>query len=194
MNIINAIQTAFVGIALVTQSKATPQTTNPFQQTNPQNNANIFQTISGTTEAILTLSGFTKEGTCVYPNGFCSSVRTSIKTKIMQCASKNNLNRKELEICYANLGRQEYIALLQKTEESRTGINDEKLTDDEQKLLNHYMNLYNDDELVKKVILQKAYELDKKAIRLYQKSKESGFDFNSLTPDEQTLLKSYMSL
>ena len=136
----------------------------------------------------------TKEGTCVYPNGFCSSVRTSIKTKIMQCASKNNLNREELEICYANLARLEYIALSEKTEKSRTGINVEKLTDDEQKLLNHYMNLFNDNELIQQVRRYEAYELDKKAIRLYQKSKESGFDINSLTLDEQKLLNSYKSL
>ena len=188
------IRTTCVGIALVAQSKATPHTTNPFQQTNPQTNATIFENITITTKKVLESSGFTNMGLCVYPNGFCKSVETSVKTKIMQCASSKNTNQKKLEICYASLARQEYIGLLQKTEESRTGINVEKLTDDEQKLLNHYMNLYNDDELVKKVILQKAYELDKKAIRLYQKSKESGFDFNSLTPDEQTLLKSYMSL
>ena len=102
---------------------------------------------------------------------------------------QKNTNQEKLEICYAIKARREYKELYEKTEKCRTGINVENLTNDEKKQLNHYMNLFNDNELIQQVRRYEAYELDKKAIRLYQKSKESGFDINSLTLDEQKAVK-----
>ena len=58
MNIINAIKTACVGIALVTQGNAT-------RQTNPQLQTPIFETTKKIIDGALEFTSFTDMGTCL---------------------------------------------------------------------------------------------------------------------------------
>ena len=116
MNIINAIKTACVGIALVTQGNAT-------RQTNPQLQTPIFETTKKIIDGALEFTSFTDMGTCLFPDAkHCKTVRTDVSGKVLACASQDKREEEELKECYVKKAHAHYADLKGKQSKIPMGL------------------------------------------------------------------------